>query len=186
MGKKSELNKEEKSPIVKRMNKGKSTNDKAKKLQRYHQTIKRSVRKSQDRSTPRVEWASQIFWSQELSSVKWVVAKRPLANSKIFFFSAVALKDAPRSTHCWTLRRMAKDQRAKKRPQLKKIHQEKLLEWATQHMSYQMDQMCGHLAGYEVAMQLQLNRAIDKAVVSCSGLPLLMMKMLILSEFRMV
>lgn len=124
MSKRSDLTKEKQSQIVKSLSKGKTTNDIAKKLQRDHRTIKRYVRNSQDGRKPRVDKACQTLSSQEPSRIQWEVGKRPSAASKTIF-EAVELNDVPRST---SLRRVAKVQKAKTRPPLKKIRQEKQLE----------------------------------------------------------
>lgn len=133
MGKKSELTKEEKSEIVKSLSRGESTNDIAKKLQRDHRTIKGYVQNNQDGRKPSEEKSSRTLSSRALSRIKREVAKRPLATSKTIF-EAVGLDNVPRSTRCRTLRRVAKVQKAKTRPPLKKIHREKRMEWAKQYL----------------------------------------------------
>lgn len=83
MGKKIDLPKEEKSQIVKNLNKMESMDGVGKKLQCDHQTIKRNVQNSQDWRKRRVENTGQTLSTQE------PFVKRPLATSKAIFEAEV-------------------------------------------------------------------------------------------------
>ena len=133
MGRKRDLDSQEKAKIVKCLAEGCSSLEISKIIHRDHRTVKKFVNDSQHVRTRVDKPSRRVLSGRDLAAVKREMSRKPISTSAQIF-QAAGLPHVSRSTRCRALRSVGKVVKVKTMPPLNKRHKQRRIEWCKKYL----------------------------------------------------